>query len=307
LRASLPPKNNALPSFLERLSKEILPKLGATTMSLIKVAVMARPVPALPKAERKTVVVLGNGPSLKKSLLASERWLSDKDCFAVNNLATSELYTLAKPRYYTILDPNYWRTIEKYGLRELVEALVTKTSWPMTLFVPRHAMQAPILLSIPKSNPNIKLQPFNYVPYRGSSGIGHWLYDRGLAAPQSENVLMAALTLALRMRYAEVVILGAEHSWHQQLSLDADNRIYLKHLHFSENDPVNTTPPKPLMKSATEPFSMADVFESFGRVFRGYEAMAKYAKHLDSKVFNATPGSYIDVFPRMALPLDAKE
>lgn len=273
-------------------------------MSVVKVAVMARPVPALPKAlqrESKTVVILGNGPSLKASLLEAEAWIGHQDCFAVNNLATSELYTLAKPRHYTILDPNYWRTIEKYGLRELVDALITKTQWRMTLYVPRPAMQAPILLSIPKSNPNITLQPFNYVPYRGSAGLGHWLYDRGLAAPQSENVLMAALTFGLRMRYREVVILGAEHSWHQQLSLDTDNRIYLKHLHFSANDPVNTTPPKPLMKSATEPFSMADVFESFGRVFRGYEAMALYAKHLNISIYNATPGSYIDVFPRKTL------
>ena len=41
------------------------------------------------------------------------------------------------------------------------------------------------------------------------------------------------------------------------------------------------------------------ILQSFYVAFRSYFTIARYASHRSVKIFNITPGSFIDAFPRL--------
>ena len=118
--------------------------------------------------------------------------------------------------------------------------------------------------------------------------------------PPAQNVLVACLYLCLHMEYKKIMLLGADHSWHETLALDEQNRVCLRDRHFYDKGVALR--PFTMDGSSDKIFTMDALFFALGRMFAGYWQIAAYAKTLGVRIVNASSVTYIDAFPR--IPLD---
>jgi len=243
-------------------------------------------------------VVLGNGPSLTCDISAVHDISQYADIACVNDFAITTLYDAIRPQYYIFADPCWWEEKSPENIisrREAVFSAITKcTIWQLSIFVPYEAAKYFSHIFLPSSY--INLRYFNTDSCSDNSIIAHPIYDIGLAMPFCQNVLVAALFLVLRLDYKLIVLLGADHSWHESLALDVNNRVCMKNQHFYDKESTLTT----WSKDGTDEniWSMSELFHALGRMFEGYSMLEKYAHHLNAKIYNASSVTFIDAFQR---------
>jgi Protein of unknown function DUF115 len=271
-----------------------------TIASLGKVLMKSKPGTRLPVADGASCIVLGNGPSLKTSLEKHPDFFKQHTLFCVNSFSITPEYTLLKPAYYVILDPGFW-----YGESEVVvntiASLKSKTTWTVHLLVPHEAKKSANFREIEKHNSNIKISYFNYTVYKGFQNIGFWLFDRNMAMPQSQNVLVATLFLSMNTGFKEVYLFGADHGWHESLHVNDDNVLCFKDTHFYDGKEQPSYRPFYKGIHLKETFTMHEILVTFGKIFLGYMMMNDYAKHRKTKIFNASETSFIDAFERVKI------
>jgi hypothetical protein len=270
-------------------------------LSLLKILMRSKKGLKLPGAGSARCFVLANGPSLKASLEESPDLLLRHDLICVNTFAMTAEYTSLKPAYYVMLDPFFWERKNETTAATFA-ALRDKTSWQLNLFVPNTAMKQTVLLQLEADNSNIRLQPFNYTVYKGFPNLGNKLFAANLAMPQSLNVSIAALFLAINTGHKEIILLGADHTWHENLHMSEDNILHTKVTHFYENDVEIVY--KPFHKGADPeaPTQKAhEFFDIWSRTFYAYHVIQSYAEFRNVKVYNASSVSFIDAFKRKKL------
>lgn len=264
--------------------------IANSIISLIKVLFLSDFSLKTAKASRPLCGILGNGPSLKTTLERDAEFLSQLELFAVNLFSITEQYTQLKPKNYLLLDwsfmnPDHWHG--RTGLRGIVE----NTTWDLNLFVPTKMLKSEYFRNELAQNTHIKPIPFNYTIVTGFTGITHWLFRRGLGMPQSQNVLVATLFYALNMGFKEIYLFGADHSWHEMIKLDENNNMVVSDTHFYGQKDYDI--------AVQETSYMSQQLFSLHKAFYGYEVLAKYAKSLGIKVYNASVKSYVDVFEKV--------
>jgi hypothetical protein len=195
-----------------------------------------------------------------------------------------------------MLDPGIWKSTASEA-NKIMQALVAKTQWPVVLFIPRSAKNTPIFNQIQNDNKNIRVEFFNYTVYKGIQSIGHQLFKRNLAMPQSQNVLVASLFLAVNMGFKELFLFGADHTWHQQIHVNENNVVCLRDSHFYDS---KTNHFVPFYKGLhlKETFTMAEISTTWAKVFLGYEKLNEYAHYRGATIFNLSEVSFIDAFKR---------
>jgi hypothetical protein len=271
-----------------------------TSASLMKVIVRSKWGTKLPAGTAESCIVLGNGPSLKSSLNKDPNVFKSQPLVCVNSFSMSEEFVHLKPNYYVILDYSFWMSDGENVLQTL-EAIKTKTSWELHLFVPRMASKSKRFTDLCAANNNIKLTYFNYTVFKGFDSIAHWFYNRNLAMPQSQNVLVASVFLSINMGFKKIMIVGADHTWHQDLFLDENNVLCTKHLHFYEKEEKTTYVPFKKGVHLNETFKVHEIFATWAKAFYGYIALEKYARYKNSKIVNASEVTFIDAFERVKL------
>ncbi len=273
-----------------------------TIISLLKVAFLSSFSVKLPLAKKKSCVILGNGPSLKESLEQNLELLKKHDLICVNNFAYSDYFEILKPQYYVLLDPLYFayddKTIEN---RESITASIEKfktISWPIVFLLPVKAKKSYLVNSILTNNKNIAIYYFNYVVIEGFAKFRHFVFKKELGMPQCQNVLSASLFLSINLGYQEIYLLGADHSWHEQFSIQKNNKILIEVSHFYD---------KPNEKKvvrgeiAEDTNNVAKFFLSLYKAFRAFDVIKQYADYRNIKVYNASSKSYIDSFEKKNL------
>lgn len=281
-------------------SGSFLKKCSDTLISLGKVVLRSKAGTRLPAATSDTCVILGNGPSLQQSMDAHPDFFKSHDLLCVNSFSVTKEYTELKPSYYVMLDPGLWLGDHETA-KKTFECIRTTTSWPLTLYIPVSASDQGIFKELARANPNIRVVFFNYTVYKGFQNLGYWLFRRNLAMPQSQNVLVASLFLAVNMRYKNVYLFGADHTWHQNLHVDDNNMLCLKDVHFYEQEEKASY--RPFYKGAhlTETFTMHEILATFSKVFIGYFVLNEYAKSRGCTIYNASDVSFIDAFKRIKI------
>lgn len=253
-------------------------------------------------AIRPVCFVLGNGPSLAEDLKGRLDVLSTGDVVCVNSFVTTDWYETIQPKYYVIADPSYWLAShhERYiaHREKFFEQILSKTSWPLTMYVPFAAKD--LFEATLSHEQNIRLIYFNNdLELGGTKDTLHMLYDLGLGMPLVHNVLISAIFLPLRLGYKKIILLGADHSWHQTLALDDANRVCIRVPHFYNADAQL----KPLGMGemavhGEKFFTMATLFSAFAGMFDGYWKLEAYSKHLGAQIYNASSVTFIDAFKR---------
>lgn len=271
-----------------------------TGISLAKVIVRLHRKTALPGAKEDSCILLGNGPSLKTSLDQNPDFFRKHPLICVNSFSLTNEYTELKPSYCVILDPGFWMSSESVVINT-VQSLIEKTSWPLIIMIPREARRSALFSGLEKQNNNIKVIYFNYTVFKGFTKISHFFYKRNIAMPQSQNVLVAALFLGINIGYKNIYLFGADHTWHENLHIDENNVLCVKHIHFYEKEEKVSYVPfyKSLHSKAV--FRMDEIFLLFTKTFHGYVALDKYAKSRGCIIYNASKISFIDAFKRIKL------
>ena len=141
----------------------------------------------------------------------------------------------------------------------------------------------------------VRLRYFNLTPIEGFKWLSHLFYSTGLGMPRPRNVLIPALMEGIRLGYSKIYICGADHSWTKTLDVDDENFVISIQPHFYEDNEEEHKRVKETYKG----LRLHDVLGSMTIAFRSYWDIADYAHKEGVEIFNATPASMIDAFPRI--------
>ena len=255
----------------------------------------------IPKARGSRCIIAGNGPSLSENLKTNLDILKKEPVFCVNHFANSPEFSIIKPDYYCMIDPNFFRLTASEELQKsrdrTFHEISTRTNWDMHLFLPFYPGQ--IMLEDYFSTKHLQMHIFHIFPGFHIPIIRNLIYRTGLLMPRAQNVLIPAIFQAINMGYKEIYLLGAKHSWLEDITVKDDNVLYTTYKHFS-----GTSTEAPIYKAAprnTETFKMHELLDAFYITFRSYWMLNEYAKSRGTIIYNSTPHSFIDAFERKDL------
>lgn len=254
------------------------------------------------KDSSRECVILGNGPSLNQSLENHCEFLQSKDIFVVNFFWKSDYYTKLKPQYYAIISRNYWYDIRNSnyeGRKATFSKIAELTNWEMTLIVPSFAKKIKFKNwdKELRQNKNITIQYVNICPIEGFTSFINFALNNNLGLPRPHNILIPSVKIATDLKFKNIYIWGADHSWFREIVISDDNDVYMNQKHFYDH---KTSKPE-LMKEYGGKKNLATVLYVFYNTFNSYYVLERYAKCKKVKIFNATPNSYIDAFERFEL------
>lgn len=267
----------------------------STVKSLCRVALTSRGCDIRNVNPSGPLIIMANGPSLNTTIAESLDTLKHNDTMSVNFAPLSECFFEIEPKYHVLADPLFFTTPQPDNIRALYEAL-SKVSWPMTLLVP--AIFAKEIPRMVLKKRNITVRKFNFVGAESFGVIEKWLYNLRLAMPRPRNVLVPALMCGIWLGYKGIFITGADHSWMQTISVDDDNHVISVQPHFYKEKADE----QKRVDNTYRNYRLHQIVESFAIAFRSYHTLQRYAKSRGIHIYNSTPDSFIDAFPRRRLP-----
>lgn len=271
---------------------QIVNDMAALAKTILK---SRRPSPA-GRPRQDSIIVMGNGPSLRQAIDNHSGWLHDNTLMAVNFAANAAEFFSLRPQYYILADPHFFQGFDRDANVGRLWDNISKSDWEMTLLVPvrERGMVAGLKGRGVDLPAGIKVKYYNLTPADGSSGLLHKLFDLGLAMPRPRNVLIPAIMTAIREGFRKIYLAGADHSWTKTLWVDDDNHVMSVQPHFYKDSKKELE----RVRSDYEGLKISDVLGSMTIAFRSYHDIRSYAERRGVEILNATPGSFIDAFPR---------
>lgn len=220
--------------------------------------------------------ILCSGPSIKSQDLTV---LKNELCIGVSNFFVHSDYAGINPRYHCIA-PLHAPFTDEDGLR-----------WFRTMDGPLAGKELFLSLSdrhLVRTGQLFRTNPIHYLVLGrawGKSRPPAIALDAMLPSAQSVSIL--ALMVALQLGFAEIYLLGADHT-----SLNFQNGQY-GYQHFYTGNRTNALgemPPPPDLETE---------FASYATLWRQYKALRAIATARGVRIFNATRGGLLDVFPRI--------
>ncbi len=272
-----------------------------STLSIPKMLLLSKVGNTLPMSTKtsRECVILGNGPSLTKSIEYNKTLIANSDIFSVNFFCTTEEYKTIKPPYLVAAAPEFYlenlNDFYKDFIPGFYKGLVENTKWDLQIFMPIEAKKYGNWKKRIAGNRFIHINYYNNTPVEGFEGLTHWAIDNGLGMPRPHNVLIPAIIMALRMGYEKIYLMGAEHSWLKDLWVDDNNLVMLRQKHFYDEASVTASP---MYKKGKDTRKLHEVLQKFVISFEAYFTLDKFAKKKGQQIINLTPGSFIDAFER---------
>lgn len=273
--------------------KNFCSRAGATAASFVKVALMSGRPSGRVREDRGTIIIMGNGPSLREAIDNTPELLKAFPRMAVNFSALTPDFRTLRPEYYILADIAFFAREKSGKVPQLWEEL-SRIDWDMTLYLPARARKMQEVKRLPA---NITVKYYNLTPAEGFRWLIHPLYDRGLAMPRPRNVLIPAIMSSMREGFTRMALIGADHNWSRTLWVTERNRVVSVQPHFYKDDDAE-------LRRAEEIFSnvhIHEVYENYSIAFRSYFNVKDYVERRGVKVVNSTPGSFIDAFERVPL------
>lgn len=267
-------------------------KLGSSVKSVAKVIIQSRASTVRKVAcEGEKLIIMGNGPSLRRNIEEDAAFLRDSRTMAVNFAANADEFSSLRPDFYILADPHFFEGKDTdVNVRRLFERLDKLVDWDMTLFIPSSRDVAYLGLS----NPHIKVEHFNPVGVEGFHWLENAAFNSGRGMPRPRNVLIPAIMVGISLGFREIYIIGADHSWTSTLWVDNDNCVVTVQPHFYKENKEEEA----RVKSVYRNVHLHDILLSMHLAFKSYHTIARYAEEKGVKIFNSTPDSFIDAFPR---------
>jgi hypothetical protein len=249
-------------------------------------------------------LVLGNGPSIHTDSERIRDLIREgaTDLYCVNSFPVSEEFLDLKPRHLILADPGFWKsdvTGEYKRIQDsLFKALENESrDFMVNIYLPAQARKSTELIRRYEAA-NARVYYFNSNPWR-TPFLKWTAYQTNLAAPIIQNVIIGALYIAIAKKHRTVVLFGADHSWHKQMVIRSDNVLCFKNDHFFDEGTY-----KPFFKDVTEKdsFTLKEWYQVLVIMFTAYEELLLLGCRINSKIYNLSSESFIDVFPRKMDP-----
>lgn len=272
-------------------------ELGTSLKSMLKIIMQSRKCDIRPGNGNsdRSLIIMGNGPSLADNIKNDLVILQDTPTMAVNFAANADEFTLLKPDYYLLADPHFFEGRRSDpNVEKMFERFNNEVDWEMTLFVPaKYSAKA-----IGITNQRISVKHFNPVGVEGFGVLERAAFSSGRGMPRPRNVLIPAIMTAMLLGYKEIYILGADHSWIKTLDVNSDNEVVSVQPHFYKDNNEEQRRVTSVYKNV----KLHEILLSFHLAFKSYHTISRYAASRGIDIYNSTPGSYIDAFRRKPLP-----
>ncbi len=272
--------------------------LWQSLLSVVKIVLQSKLVTRLPGhfSNPDELLILANGPSLKRTVEESADFVRGKTLLAVNFCVTSPMFEQLKPELYLIADPLFWIVPEKR--EQLFRTMAEKTTWDMNFLVPARALKNKEWQPLLAGNPHIKLYIYNTTPIEGFQGFCNWIFSKGWGVPRPHNVLIPSIAMGIRLPFKKIYLAGADHSWLPEITVTDDNVVLMHQKHFyDQNKSKAATVTQENLHSAR----LYTILYHMYVAFKSYFVLEDYARSRGKEVINVTPGSYIDAFKRMKI------
>lgn len=272
--------------------------LWQSLLSVVKIVLQSKLVTRLPGhfSNPDELLILANGPSLKRTVEESADFVRSKTLLAVNFCVTSPMFEQLKPELYLIADPLFWIVPEKR--EQLFRTMAEKTTWDMNFLVPARALKNKEWQPLLAGNPHIRLYIYNTTPIEGFQGFCNWIFSKGWGVPRPHNVLIPSIAMGIRLPFKKIYLAGADHSWLPEITVTDDNVVLMNQKHFyDQNKSQAATVTQENLHSAR----LYTILYHMYVAFKSYFVLEDYARSRGKEVINVTPGSYIDAFKRMKI------
>ena len=224
----------------------------------------------------KRCFVIGNGPSLTRQDIMP---LANEITFVVGGFWKHPIVERWQPTYYCFADPIFFDGTESTQIffRQL-STRIHKTTFILPLSAARMVQ-------------NHRLVPdecAHYVAFGDSLSQGDFgTVNLTEKIPGVQNVCQLAMLAAIYMGCTPIYLLGLDHDWLTHRGADR---------HFYSGA---TLEKHPQVLSTLEEYPYIHFMKSQVELWQGYETLLGVTKERGLKIFNATAGGFLDVFPRV--------
>ena len=268
-------------------------KTGQTLASIAKIILLSKFGKISKSGIGEDIVILGNGPSLNTTISESAEFLALHKKLAVNFACNAPVFFDLRPEYYVLADPHFFASDAENVIS--LWSNLAKVDWQMTLFIPFKKNSS--RLSELASNKNIRIERYNLTPIEGFKGFCHKVFRSGLGMPRPRNVLIPSIMLAIAAGFKRIYIAGADHSWMKTISVNDNNEVVSIQPHFYKENEQE----KKRVNTEYMHYPLHQIVYSFYVAFKSYFEIKAYADSIGTEIWNITPGSFIDAFPRKKL------
>ena len=268
-------------------------KTGQTLASIAKIILLSKFGKISKSGIGEDIVILGNGPSLNTTISESAEFLALHKKLAVNFACNAPVFFDLRPEYYVLADPHFFASDAENVIS--LWSNLAKVDWQMTLFIPFKKNSS--RLSELASNKNIRIERYNLTPIEGFKGFCHKVFRSGLGMPRPRNVLIPTIMLAIAAGFKRIYIAGADHSWMKTISVNDNNEVVSIQPHFYKENEQE----KKRVNTEYMHYPLHQIVYSFYVAFKSYFEIKAYADSIGTEIWNITPGSFIDAFPRKKL------
>lgn len=265
-------------------------KLVKSAKSIAKLLLSTRRATFKSEKRNGPILILGNGPSLAKTIseLTPEN-IAAMTAMAVNFAANAPEFKLLRPDYYILADPHFFANPGDANVARLLDNL-QNVDWRMTLLLPFGARK---ICSLHPTD-FLAIEYYNAVGIEGFRWLCDCAFSHRRGMPRPRNVLIPAIMTAIGLGYNEIYIAGADHTWTATLSVDDDNNVVSIQPHFYKEDDKEVQ----RIRKEYHKYPLHSILYSFYVAFKAYHQIAGYAMRHGVSIYNATPGSMIDAFER---------
>lgn len=240
----------------------------------------------------KSVIVLGNGPSLKNDIEKIKKRAEDNGSllYAVNDCVMTDMFQLMRPQLYCFIDHLYFE--EKTNEYKIYDCMNEKVQWEMQLFIPVEKYR---FVKSRINNKKITITPVPTLIFEGFEKCKYPTYKRGEAVPLFVNVVNLAIYTSLNMGVKKIFLYGVDHTFLKLISVDEENNLILRDEHFYGCDIIHI-PPKPDGTLWTVSNFVYDKYLTF----KEHDNIRGYSDFLGAEIINCTECSCIDSYVRLS-------
>ena len=220
------------------------------------------------KYEKRRCFIIGNGPSLNQLDLSL---LKNDITIAMNRFDQHPILGAWQPNFLCMFDPA--ASFARPDLREQMKTVLKGVTPRDGFFF--HISNKPIIESFGIGSHKVFFAKTNLDVKLLTNTDREWDLTGPVPGGWSTSVL--ALILAMYLGCKEIYMVGMDHNW-------LADKTYCTHFYQYQEEEHQT---------------YVEMMEYVLKVFKGYEVIKKYACQRDIRILNATPDSYLDVFPRV--------
>ncbi|HAM96754.1 MAG: hypothetical protein UR96_C0003G0057 [candidate division WS6 bacterium GW2011_GWC1_36_11] len=230
----------------------------------------------------KRCFIIGNGPSLNKHDL---NLLKGEYLFSVNSMTITKEFDMLQPNFHVMVDSTRFDENNKI-FHQNMQDLADKSNPPICIFPIRFKSY------FEKYGFDKKLEIIYVYPKTKTKQIKE--IDFTKRVPPYQNVVNIALYFAIYLGFSEIYLIGCDMTGVVVIYDENEEVDYGGHF-YEEKNKKEVKYMKELHKERSNEFML----KAYGFVFELFRLTQDYALKNNIKIYNATKGGSLDVFPRI--------